>query len=392
MSLNLSAQEKIDALRELTKGPSDCFASYVIAERMGVQRWRPIYAGLSDDTIRYHLAGHVEIGTYPMLPDVRWPRVYWICADFDGKEEHTDWKSDVKKALEFLMGFDGCPCFVNLSRSGQGAHIRMLFRESVPAWMARRWMTFWLEEAGIIREEEEEDFFDERIPSFDRLIPPQDILSARLTFDGMRRPGNLAGAPLNGKRARLNGGTLPLDPERAALGDFEPDGRHWEHVMHALEQRAWGEKELIAAIQDCPDTLSVEPPDLRPSIDGTTRRSLPILPGDSKELEYNIAFCEFFRYIRDGGRQTYQLWLAMATQLHRFGQDGYHMFHLLSSLDPRYVEKDTDLKWEQTADMRPIRCDTLVQLGYRCQHLRGRRCNGAKAPTYFVDHTDAQIL
>jgi len=391
--MNLTAQEKINALRELTKGAEDCFAAYVITERQGMERWRPVYSPLRDETIRLHLAGQLEIGTYPMIPDLEWPRVYWICADFDGKKEHTDWQRDVKKALEFLLDFDGCPCFVNLSRSGKGAHIRMLFKESVPGWAARRWLTFWLEEAGILRPEEDDDFLgDEREPSFDRLIPPQDLLSNRLTFDGMRRPGNLAGCPLNARHARSHGGTLPLDPYRAARGDFTPDGKHWEHVMTALEARAWGEAELFEAIADCPGDLGVAPPNAQVDANGHLHRALPVIPGDNRELQYNLAFCEFFRHMRHPSNQSYPLWVALATQLHRFGDEGYEMFHQISALDSRYVTKDTDLKWQQTADMQPIRCDTLVQFGWRCPHLRQPRCNGPKAPTYFAAHTDAEIL
>lgn len=393
--MRLTVEEKVAALRELTKGAEDCFASYVITEREGMERWRPIYSPLQDHTIKLHLAGRLEIGTYPAIPDVEWPRVYWICADFDGKKEGTDWRSDVKKALEFLLDHEGCPCFVNLSRSGQGAHIRMLFRESVPAWMARRWLTFWLEEAGILRYEkdfEEEDFFDEREPSFDRLIPPQDILSNRLTFAGMRRPGNLAGCPLNGAHARHHGGTLPLDPYQAARGVFDPDGKHWEHVMAALEGREWGEAELLAAIEDCPGDVSTSAPSLHVESDGTVHTSLPVVAGDNRELEYAIGFCEFFRYMRVPGNQTYPLWMALATQLHRFGDEGYEVWHQISSIDSRYQSRDADLKWEQTTDMRPIRCDSLVHMGWRCPHLRERRCNGCKAPTYFALHTDAEIL
>lgn len=391
--MTLTADEKVKALRELTKGAEDCFASYTITERENTpDRWRPIYSSLKDSTIRLHLSGALEIGTYPMIPDLKWPRLYWICVDLDGKKEGADWKRDVQKALEFLLDFDGCPCFVNLSRSGHGAHLRMLFKESVPAWMARRWLTFWLEEAGVIRDEDDPFAFDETPSSFDRIIPPQDALSTKLTFNGMRRPGNLAGCPLQARHARSHGGTLPLDPEQAALGNFEPDGRHWEHVLTALEQRSWGEAELRNAIESCPGTLSVHPPHYSPPGGVVHRITLPVLPGDDRELEYNLAFCEFFRHMQRPDTQTYPLWMALATQLHRFGDEGYEIYHRLSSLDPRYVPKDTDLKWEQTAEMRPIRCDTLVQYGWRCPHLRERRCNGARAPTYFASHTDAEVL
>lgn len=382
--MSLSAEEKIDALRELTKGPDDCFATYILAAREGMARWRPIYAPLRRDNILMHLRGDIEIGTYPLLPSLPFPRVYWICADFDGKSPHVDWKGEVQKALEFLLDFDGCPAFVNLSRSGQGAHIRMLFRESVPGWMARRWLTFWLSEAGIIPDN---DLYDEGPRAFDRLIPPQDFLSDDVTFTGMRRPGNLAGCPLHGGHARSRGGTLPLDPQKALAGDFRPDGNHWSYVLQALEKRAWGEAELIAAMEEWPDDMDTTPPH-----DSLNRKSLPVIPGDSRALSYNLAFCEFFRHIRQPGAQTYQLWLALATQLIRFGDEGREMFHQISALDARYVPSDTDAKWEQAKSMKPIRCDTLVHFGYRCPHLKQPRCNGPKAPTYFADHTDADIL
>jgi hypothetical protein len=163
--------------------------------------------------------------------------------------------------------------------------------------------------------------------------------------------------------------------------------------MTALEERSWGEPELIAAIRDLPDSVSVDPPTLGFGADGMSRRSLPILPGADGELAYNLNFCEFFRHLQALGSFTYPLWVALATQLHRFGDEGHEMFHQLSALDARYSTRDTDLKWEQTKDMHPIRCDTLIEFGWRCPHLRpSRRCNGAKAPTYFVDHTEAEIL
>ena len=110
-----------------------------------------------------------------------------------------------------------------------------------------------------------------------------------------------------------------------------------------------------------------------------------------RSLDYMQSFCTFIHPVRDGGF-NYPLWVSLATQLHRFGPEGKEMFHELSSLDPRYDPKATDQKWQQTKTMLPIRCDSMPTMGFTCPHLNDLRCNGVKAPTYFADNTDADIL
>lgn len=385
--VTLSPEQKVAALRELTLGADDVFAAYALSRNPDKDRWRPVYTQLSDEMLVLHLRGFIEIGSYPLRPTHPWPTVYWVLADFDGKQAGTNWKGDVQRAVEFLSDFDGCPCFVNLSRSGQGAHIRMLFREPVPAWMARRWMTAWLIEADVMKADDADRWDDEVPPSFDRLIPPQDILSGDTNSQGCRLPGNLAGSPIHGAHLRAHGGTAPLDTQRVLQGDFEPDGRHWDHVLAALDQRSWGEAELRTAIADCPGDVSLDPP-----VPWYQKRSLRVLSDAEGKLDYMVMFCAFVQHMHEPGTQSYALWVALATQLHRFGDAGREKFHEISALDPRYNARDTDLKWEQTQSLHPIRCDTLVQMGYRCPHLDTLRCSAAKAPAYFTDYTYAEIL
>lgn len=380
--MDLSREDKVRFFRELIRGAPDVFAVRSLGSRVGHEPWQPVYAPLEDKNITAHLAGLMEIGTYPLVPDDEWPRTHWIAADFDGKEKPTSsWKGDVKRAVEFLSQFDGCPCFVNLSRSRQGAHVRMLFRESVPAWLARRWMTNWLTEAEIIRNED--DFVDEIPSSFDRFFPTQDSLDGRVTQHGYRSPGNLIGSPMQGSLVRRNGGTLPLDPALVMRGQFEPDGKHWEHVVQAVEQRAWGEKELTAALFDSPGDRSALPP--------IKRANYTTIPGTAGELDYVLKFCSFMRRMREPDA-NYHLWIAMASQLHRFGEEGRRAFHELSAMDSRYNARITDSKWDQTGDLRPVRCDSLVSMGFRCEHLDTDRCGGARCPSYFAEHTHAEIL
>jgi hypothetical protein len=389
--VSLSNTDKIRLLRELTRGPDDVFA--MRTDKKAGWSWRPVYAPLPDKFVAMHLAGHVEIGSYALIPfgNGKPPNIWWIAADFDGKKEYVDWERDVKRVTAFLYD-TGAPLFVNLSRSAQGAHVRVLFNEPVPAWMARRWMNAWLEEAGVILPDDEEDDLDDGAPqSFDRVIPPQDFLSGRLNDDGNRMPGNLVGSPLNKKCMDANGGSTPLDPAQAALGNFKPDGKHWEHVVAALEHRTWGVAELKEALKDAPGSPITTTPEFNGSY-GSPNFRLPVIQGSSRQLEYVSAFCEFMRHMRNPNNQSYQLWVALATELHRFGEDGRAVFHEISRAHRDYRPTDTDEKWKETAVMRPVRCDTLVNWGYRCPHLHTPRCAGAKAPTYFADHTDAEIL
>lgn len=204
----LSIADKIRLLRELTRGPDDVFA--MRTDKNTGWSWRPVYSPLPDSHVAMHLAGRIEIGSYALIPfgNGKSPNVWWIAADFDGKKPHVDWESDVQRVTEFLID-SGAPLFVNLSRSSHGAHVRVLFNEPVPAWMARRWFNAWLEEAGVLLPENENTDFDGSPQSFDRIIPPQDFLSGLLNDDGYRRPGNLVGSPLNKKCMSANGGSAP---------------------------------------------------------------------------------------------------------------------------------------------------------------------------------------
>jgi len=369
--------DKIRLLREATRGPDDVFALRSDAGGVGAP-WSPVYSPLSDDNVYMHLAGLIEIGSYPLIPvDDDLPRVWWIAADFDGKRQGTYWTDDVRKATRFLLD-SGANVLVNLSRSARGAHVRVLFKEPVPAWMARRWMQAWLEEAEVV-----EDDMRDYPTSFDRLIPPQDTLLSGFTRTGNRRPGNLIGSPCNGRLAKQNGGTLPIDPERAALGEFEPDGQHWHHVAEAIERRSWGIVELAQALADAPGTADLSPPAPAP-MPRLYGNGAPLPTVDARGvLDFTANHCEFMRYVRQPGAFTYHLWIALASQLHRYGEEGRSVFHKISAIDPRYSAVATDRKWEQTADMHPINCSTLVGHGYRCPHLGTNRCGGAAAPAYF---------
>lgn len=384
----MDAATKIRLLREATLGAGDVFAL------RGDMGWSPVYAPMSDTHLLMHLAGEIEVGTYVLHPIERGlPTCWWIGADFDGKREGSIWQRDVQRAVSFLRE-TGATLLVNLSRSANGAHVRALFAEPVPAWMARRWMRSWLDEAQCTGK----DPFDEIPTSFDLICPRQDVLQPGIDpRRGKRYIGNLMGAPCNGRLAKTTGGTLPIDVDAAAEGVFEPDGRfvdgrfepnggHWTHLARALANRRWTTDTLREQMVDAPDVDMEEP-----EVPNGSPVALTLIDVGGASA-FTARFCEFMRHMRQGGKQDYYQWIALASQLHRFGDDGRAMFHEISSLDPSYRAADTDKKWEQTATMHPVRCDTLVSMGFRCPHLDDNRCAGAAAPAFFFEHAEFEPL
>jgi len=375
-----SVEDKVRFLREATIGAPDVSALRSDTRDGLGPPWSPVWGTLSDRVVQMHLAGEIEIGSYPLIPvDGGFPVTWWVAADFDGKIPGVQWERDVRRFTRYLLDV-GANVMVNLSRSAKGAHVRVLFKEAVPAWMARRWMFAWLEEAGVAADSD----FDGNT-SFDRFIPPQDTLQSGLNEKGKREIGNLIGSPMNGRLARAYNGTLVLDPIAASLDRWEPDGKHWDHLVAALEGRAWGVDELRKALADTPGTPDLNPPAWRNIVhyDGQRRR-LNVVPADSTLIQFTLHFCEFFRHASSLGQMSYTMWLALSTQLHHFGDEGHSIFHEISSGDPRYKYEDTEKMWMTTRDL-PQKCTTIAR-EWRCPHLDTVRCAGAKAPAYFHEH------
>ena len=333
--------------------------------------WQPIHAPLRDKDIVDHLSGRIEIGAYPILEQRDpggWPMCRWIGADFDGKRQGVSWETDVARAMEF---FADAPVILNLSRSGQGAHIRVLFSEPVPTWLARRWMLALLAEAGVTRADG-----DEEVPSsYDRCIPSQDDLSAG-------KIGSLLGSPLNAERVRATGsGSLLLDAvDAATTGRLTviPKKNHWDY-LEGVVARAWSRADLEAALLDTSSTLGLSEPPKRAEPTHLT------VIADAHLLHFTASFCAFMRWCSEHpSLVNYELWVALAATLHTFGDAGRDLFHALSALDStRYSASQTDWKWSSTASLGPVRCDTLAQRGFRCPNLGTPRCGGASSPAHF---------
>jgi hypothetical protein len=145
---------------------------------------------LSDSVIYDHLAGKHTIGVYPLLED---DTCYFLAIDFD----ESDWRGD---ACAMVQSCDelGVPVALEISRSGQGAHVWVFFTDRVAARDARR-----LGSAIISHTCSRTRQLS--LASYDRLFPNQDTMPK----GGF---GNLIALPLQ-KGPREQGFSVFVDAE-----------------------------------------------------------------------------------------------------------------------------------------------------------------------------------
>ncbi len=151
---------------------------------------------LDDKQIYRHLKGEIIIGVYPLLED---DTCKFLAIDFDKK----GWRDDVKALIEICQNYN-VPGYVEISRSGKGAHVWFFFDEKISAAQARRLGTALLTNA---MENHHQIGFD----SFDRMFPNQDAMPK----GGF---GNLIALPLQ-KKARESGHSEFVDQQLHRIDD-----------------------------------------------------------------------------------------------------------------------------------------------------------------------------
>ncbi len=151
---------------------------------------------LTDRVILDHLTGKHAIGIYPL---VEGDKCFFIAADFDGKE----WREDSLAYMRSCKGLD-IPAALEVSRSGNGAHVWIFFPEPVPARSARQLGASLISHTcDSIRQL--------ALSSYDRFFPNQDTLP-RGGF------GNLIALPLQ-KNVRDQKRTVFVDDSFVTFPD-----------------------------------------------------------------------------------------------------------------------------------------------------------------------------
>jgi hypothetical protein len=234
VSDSLSPEQKIAIFRNLFRGRSDIFAN-----RWQNQRGRSGYSvacnnewiqGICnkprikchecnhrqfselDDQVTYrHLAGQQVVGLYPLLLD---NTCYFLAADFDKGNRQDEVKAMSRACTEY-----GVPHAVEISRSGNGAHLWIFSEEKIPANEARL-LGFGLLDKAM------EIYPNLSFDSYDRLFPNQDILPE----GGF---GNLIALPLQ-REARLVGNSSFVDSELTAIDD---QWRYLSQIERLSKQR-----------------------------------------------------------------------------------------------------------------------------------------------------------
>ena len=240
-------QRRVALFRSLFRGREDVYARRFVS-RDGRSGYSPVcknrwtegcnkrcegcsireFALLDDAAIRRHLHKDATetdvIGMYPILED---NTCFFLCADFDDKNCEHGYRDDVLSYVHVCKEW-GIPAYIERSRSGNGAHVWIIFSEPIMAAKARK-LGFAILSAAM------EDNVRMEMKSYDRFFPNQDFLPK----GGF---GNLVALPLQGL-ANHNGNSLFVDE------DFVPYKHHWT-VLASVQKLSGTEVSIILSQHD----------------------------------------------------------------------------------------------------------------------------------------------
>ncbi len=224
-TVGMTPPEKIALFRRLFRGRQDVFPLRWESTKTGKagyspacsNEWRPgvchkpkvkcascdnrSLKPVTDAEIYDHLTGKQTMGVYPLLPD---DTCLFLAVDFDKAE----WRNDATAFMESCHEMN-VPAALEISRSGNGAHVWIFFSEAVSVREARSLGTALISHTcARLRQLS--------LESYDRLFPNQDTLPK----GGF---GNLIALPLQ-KIPRERGGSIFV------RDDFTPYTDQWSFL------------------------------------------------------------------------------------------------------------------------------------------------------------------
>ena len=227
--IHLSTDDKVALFRRLFRGRSDVYPvrwESKTSDRSGyapacANEWRAgmcekprikcgqcanrLLMGLSDAVIYKHLAGEHTIGVYALLSD---DTCHFLALDFD----EASWRDDARAFIQSCVEL-GVPAALEVSRSGNGAHVWVFFAARVAARDARSLGTALISHTCSRTRQL-------ALASYDRLFPNQDTMPK----GGF---GNLIALPLQ-RKARAQGASVFVD------GDLRPYSDQWAYLASIM--------------------------------------------------------------------------------------------------------------------------------------------------------------
>ena len=258
-SNSLSPDEKVRIFRRLFRGREDVYPVRWEKQQTGKAGYSPVCANLwragickkpqmkcsdcnhslyppvTDHVIVRHLKGEITVGVYPVLAD---DKCYFLAIDFDDEE----WREDARAVLQTCIQ-NHLPAALEISRSGNGAHLWLFFANAMLARDVRRLGTA-LISATCARTRQL------KLTSYDRLFPNQDTLPK----GGF---GNLIALPLQksprelGRSVFVDANLQPLPDQWAFLESIEPLPQ--ERLKIALTKLVGDRHPLDIAYAEVPD-------------------------------------------------------------------------------------------------------------------------------------------
>ncbi|EAQ74220.1 hypothetical protein WH5701_06301 [Synechococcus sp. WH 5701] len=221
----VSPQEKVALFRHLFRGRDDVYALRWQSSSSGRSGYAPACANewqpgvcekpriscrdchhrellpLTDAAIYGHLAGDHTLGLYPLWED---DHCHLLAVDFD----EQDWRDDARAFLRSCREL-AVPAALEISRSGEGAHVWVFFDGAVPAREARQLGAALISHTCSATRQL-------GLSSYDRLFPNQDTMPK----GGF---GNLIALPLQ-KEPRQRGCSVFVDD------DLQPYPDQWAYL------------------------------------------------------------------------------------------------------------------------------------------------------------------